>query len=140
VIEFEGKVLAVDLDGTLCRYDGWVSARHFGEPLKANIDVLRTLKGFGVEILIHTCRMNGQWEGEDYDESYRLLKRWLDENNVPYDRICTQSDGKPFAHVYWGDNYVGIEPNKDSPILADAVFRQICRVLRRYDGDGVLSK
>jgi len=134
---FEGKVLAVDLDATLCEYDHWVSVEHFGRVLKANVDMLRTLKDMGVRILIHTCRMNGQWPGENYERSYELLKKWLDDNEVPYDKICTQKDGKPFAHAYFGDNYVGIEPNKDSYILADAAFREICRVMGRYDDKGV---
>jgi adenylylsulfate kinase len=98
--------VCVDLDGVLAHYEGWRGAHHIGEPIPEGFVLLKALRAMGFKIIIHTCRMNGQWPGVDYQESRRRLEEWLDDHGIPYDRVATQMDGKPFADVYVDDRAV----------------------------------
>jgi hypothetical protein len=98
------KILALDLDGTLCEYDGWKGPAHFGKPFPEVLEQLYKLKREGKEngeewaIMIFTTRRTDH-----------ALKAHLDKHNVPYDFINKHpwqppnSSHKPFADVYLDD-------------------------------------
>jgi uncharacterized HAD superfamily protein len=75
-------VAAVDFDGTICFTDMTKpyipKTPIIGEPNIKLIEMLRGMKREGWKILIHTSR----WSGE-----YNWIKKWLDDNDVPYDGI-----------------------------------------------------
>lgn len=51
--------IAVDLDGTLAHYDGWVSIDHIGEPVPAMLDRVRLWLAAGRDVRIFTARVDG---------------------------------------------------------------------------------
>lgn len=51
--------IAVDLDGTLARYDGWKGAEHIGEPIPAMVDrVKKWIFEEGRDVRIFTARVS----------------------------------------------------------------------------------
>jgi hypothetical protein len=48
--------IGVDLDGTLARYDGWVSEVHIGEPIPAMVELVRGWLAEGRNVAIFTAR------------------------------------------------------------------------------------
>ena len=95
------KVIAVDMDDTLSRYDDWRGVGHFGPPIARVLLRLRAEKSKGARVIIHTTRINGSarfpmaWQK-------RMIERWLKHYDVPYDSIWT-GRGKPVADEYWDD-------------------------------------
>jgi len=73
--------VAVDLDGTICDYQGWGGSDEFGDLLPGARDSLEEMKNLGWVIIINTCR-------GDVDK----VKAFLDQNNVPYDFINHNPD------------------------------------------------
>jgi len=137
------KTLAVDFDATIAHFDHYRGLKHIGAPLEENIKILRWLHSQGVRILIHSCRMNGQWDRVEYERVKANLESWLREHDVPYDHICGTEDGKPFAHAYWDDRAVPIRPNNTSPIYAQIALNDIMSLLERSDigsNDGPLEE
>lgn len=51
--------IGVDLDGTLARYDGWVSEQHIGEPIPLMADRVRKWLADGRDVRIFTARADG---------------------------------------------------------------------------------
>jgi hypothetical protein len=95
------KILALDLDGTLCEYDGWQGPAHFGKPFPKVVDELHKLKkteGEEWAIVINTTRRTDH-----------ALKAHLDKHNIPYDFINKHpwqppgSSHKMTADVYLDD-------------------------------------
>lgn len=109
------KILALDLDGTLCEYDGWKGADHFGKPHKELVDQLYELKKRGDwAIVIFTTRATNE-----------ALRKHLDAYDVPYDFINKHpwqppgSSHKPTADVYLDDRALRYEG--DPTDLADKI-------------------
>ena len=92
------KVIAVDVDGTLCEYDGWKGPAHIGKPYPKVVEVLNKLKERGWLIVIWTTR-----------KADNVLRKHLREHNVPFDYINKNPKGpqqgspKLFADIYWDD-------------------------------------
>lgn len=73
------KSLAVDLDGTLLKYDKFRGWNHFGEPNEGMVELLQKIKDAGWNIIIWTVRK----ETEE-------MKEHLAKYNIPYDYINWQ--------------------------------------------------
>ena len=91
------KNLAVDLDGTLFKYDKFRSWDHFGEPNEGIVELLMKVKEAGWNIIIWTVRQETE-----------KMKEHLAKYNIPYDYINWQpwpKDGsrKIAADVYLDD-------------------------------------
>lgn len=92
------KVIAVDVDGTLCEYDGWKGPAHIGKPFTKVVEVLKKLKERNWLIVIWTTR-----------RADRVLRKHLQEHGVPFDFINKNPHGpqqgspKLFADIYWDD-------------------------------------
>jgi hypothetical protein len=54
--------LAVDLDGTLARYDGWRGELHIGAPIAPMVERVRGWLAAGWEVRVMTARMSGSLE------------------------------------------------------------------------------
>ena len=93
--------IAVDLDGTLAKYDGDFDADKIGEPRKRIVRLVRYLKKIGCKIIIFTCRDNNA-----------KIEEWLKEHDVPFDTVNANVDddvhtsGKVLADVYLDDRGV----------------------------------
>lgn len=95
------KTACFDYDGTLATYNGWNGPEHFGDPIEETVETVRTMKKLGWKIIIFTTR-----------EETEGLRKWLEDNKVPYDEINKNSDNppntsvKPLADVFIDDRAV----------------------------------
>lgn len=70
------KILAIDLDGTVLRYNGAYSPGEFGEALRGMVEELTKLREAGVKIVIWSCR------GDSPE-----MREHLDAQGIPYDYV-----------------------------------------------------
>lgn len=102
-----GQWLAVDLDGTLAQYHGWVSEEHIGEPVVSIVAAINARRAAGWKVAIFTARVSG-----DAGESYRAeaaIWKWLDFYNIKVEGItCTKH--KHFSE-FWDDRAVQVIKN-----------------------------
>jgi hypothetical protein len=73
--------IAVDLDGTLAEYEGWLGEEVIGPPIPGALAFLEDLHSAEAEIVIFSARA-GTKPGSD------AIWRWLTENKV--DQIVTE--------------------------------------------------
>lgn len=91
------KSVAIDLDGTLIEYHGWVGPTHFGATLPGAIAALSKLQAEGWRIIIHTAR-------RDVD----LVAEHIQRAGIPCDELRA---GKPGALYYIDDRALRYEGN-----------------------------
>lgn len=93
------KTLVFDFDGTIAE------EREFpeiGPPILETIERMHAARDAGIEVVIQSCR----WSEHDLStvesaaENMVKVKAWLDEHEVPYDRLVA---GKPLAEMYVDD-------------------------------------
>ncbi len=93
------RTIAVDFDGVIAEYDGWKGPTELGTPRLDVLDALRSLKGEGWKIVIHTTR------------SEQEICEYVKRHGIPCDEINRNSDyknngPKPVADVYWDDRAI----------------------------------
>jgi len=90
------KLIAVDLDGTLCHGEFWGDDEP--EPHKEMIDYFNSLYKKGAHIIIYTARQP-KW--------FSLTMSWLIKNEVMYHGITMMQ--KPGADLYIDDKVINIK-------------------------------
>jgi len=106
------KVVAIDLDGTILKYNG--DYTRFGQPLPGMIDVMHAVKAAGWIVVIWTCR-------QDTPE----LRAHLKKHEVPYDYINENPHEPPdtsrklHADVYLDDK--GLRVTGETKGLAEKI-------------------
>lgn len=97
--DFEGKIVVVDLDGTLCTntYGDYELAM----PIQVAINNLEKIREAGAKIIIFTAR--GSTTGIDWSE---LTRQQLETWGVRFDQLLF---GKPFGHIYIDDRGIHSE-------------------------------
>lgn len=93
------KLIAVDLDGTLCTGEFWGTGEP--EPITHMIEFVESIYKRGAHIVIYTARQP-KW--------YTQTHAWLLKHGVPFHGICMQM--KPGADLYIDDKGVHIEEIK----------------------------
>jgi len=92
----KGKVVCIDLDGTLCKQqpfgDGFVE----GEPKLAAKEALIGFKKTGYKIIILTTRLNPDFGGDLVWKKDRVIA-WLNKYEIPFDEV---TNNKPSADMY----------------------------------------
>jgi len=103
-------VLVVDFDGTIAQ---WAPSGYpaIGKPIAGARRFLQLLEGEGWKIVINSCRSGAKHE--------TAMRRWLDDNEIPFDEINHNSDypwakGKPVGDVYLDDRGVRFEGRWDN--------------------------
>lgn len=91
-----GKVVAVDLDGTLCAGEFWGEGEP--EPIQPMIDKLWGWYKAGAHVIIYTARQ---------PEYYAVTHAWLIKHKVPFHGIAMLM--KPGADVYIDDKALNVE-------------------------------
>lgn len=115
--------IAVDFDGTLARYDGWVSGDHLGEPIPKMVSRVKSWLAEGHTVKIFTARVGctglrtdkGNVDGEEFAEHQRrLIQEWCVEHiGVPLEVTAT----KDFGMVeLWDDRAVQVKMNTGEPV------------------------
>lgn len=97
-----GKI-AVDLDGTLAKYDGWKGPQHIGELVLPMYHRILNWLADGYEVVIFTARIHKNKEAEDY------LRKWLDEIGL-FDVGITNIKTPEIIEL-WDDRAIGVEFN-----------------------------
>ena len=69
--------IAVDLDGTLAHYDGWIHHTVIGEPLQPMVDLVKKFLAAGIEVKIFTARVS-EWPPTNplYQEAVQAIEAW----------------------------------------------------------------
>jgi len=95
------KTVAIDFDGVIAHYAGWLGIDIFGEPISGAKEEIQKMKDMGFYIVIHTAR-----------KPTPSLEKYLKDNGIIYDEINWNSnheypqDGgrrKVIADVYIDD-------------------------------------
>lgn len=111
-----GQWLAVDLDGTLAQYYGWVSEEHIGEPVVSIVAAINARRAAGWKVAIFTARVSG--DPEEAQRAEVAIWKWLDFYNIKVEGItCTKH--KHFSE-FWDDRARQVVFNKGHIIEAVA--------------------
>lgn len=95
--------VAVDLDGTLARYDGWKGIDHIGDPIPLMVSRVRKWLNDGVRVVIFTARAQTP-------ESLPYIYAWCKEH---LGVVLPVTNIKTFDIVeIWDDRAVQVIPNK----------------------------
>lgn len=98
------KVVAVDLDGTLARWnpDDDYDPSKIGSPVKPMVERVKKMIEDGHEVVIHTARVGS-------DGSFPHIKAWLRENGLGDLRITNKKE--PEMSHFYDDRAVAVERN-----------------------------
>lgn len=111
----EIKTVAVDLDGTICEYNGWKGEDQFGPVRGGAREAMHKIKDKGWRIIIFTVRGN-----------VKNVAEFLQTNDIPYDYINENPDqpkgssGKVVADIYIDDRAINAKRSWDH-ILQDVM-------------------
>jgi len=71
--------IAVDLDGTLAEYHGWVNTFHIGEPIPLMVERVKKWLAEGMDVRIFTARVDGgEVAGAAGDVDEETVQRYRD--------------------------------------------------------------
>ena len=112
--------IAVDLDGTLAEYHGWVNTFHIGPPIPAMVARVKAWLAGGKDVRIFTARVDGAVGGgsgnADVDQRYRdvdtitkMIQDWCEEHVGARLPVTCKKD---YGMVeLWDDRCVQVIPN-----------------------------
>lgn len=123
----------VDLDGVLAYYHEWKSDYFIEDPIPAGVEMVKRLRSIGFRIVVYSCRTNGLFEGVDYNRSHQVIKGWLEEHSIPYDKIATQHDGKPVADVYIDDRSITYPLNCNDMSVVEGIIEAVLKRSEKRD-------
>lgn len=116
--------IAVDLDGTLAKYDVWRGIEHIGEPV---LPMLNRVKGWiaqGQEVKIFTARVSDQERSITAIVGY--IEAWCIKHGLPALEVtCTKDYG---MIELWDDRAVRVKFNEGTPELYIGQSAQIERI------------
>lgn len=92
------KTLAIDFDGTICKYQPFKDGIIWQEPNEGAKEVLTKLHDNGWKLIVHTCRAKKSFE--NWAASIAEIEAWLNKHGIPFDDI---TDEKPIATAYIDD-------------------------------------
>src|SRR4051794_31224176 len=78
-----GGWIAVDLDGTLAHYAGWLGVDHIGEPISPMVDRVKRWLAAGKTVKIFTARMHGHGMaiiGGGVEDALTPIEKWCERH------------------------------------------------------------
>lgn len=72
--------IAVDLDGTLAEYNGWVDEFHIGKPVPEMVSKVRKAINEGTEVRIFTARISGDRQGVPVEKTIKIIEDWCEKH------------------------------------------------------------
>jgi hypothetical protein len=107
--------IGVDLDGTLARYDGWVSIDHIGEPVPAMVERVKGWLAEGKEVRVVTARAFPPTEQSI--AARQVIEDWTEKHIGTALPVTCMKD---FGMVeLWDDRAVSVEPNTGRQLVAE---------------------
>ncbi len=102
---------AVDLDGTLAKYDGWQGQDYIGEPIPAMMAKVKKLLADGCTVKIFTARAG-------IEGAVKVVHQWLADHGLPPFEV---TDKKDFNMIeLWDDRARQVVENKGTIVGQDA--------------------
>ena len=95
--------IALDLDGTIAKYESFLGLEIIGDPLPGATDLVDRLIKEGHTVVIHTTRMNPDVNHKSVRELGDYIINWLKKHNFNHETIVCQDAGKPVADLYIDD-------------------------------------
>lgn len=95
--------IAIDLDGTLAEYHGWVGDHHIGPPIPRMLSFVNELINDGKQVVIFSARA-------DNPKAIEHIRIWLKRHGLP-DLHITNIKLKSFERIY-DDRAIRVERNK----------------------------
>jgi hypothetical protein len=103
------KYIAVDLDGTLAKYDTWIDPLHVGEPIPLMVQRVKGWLSQGIEVRIFTARVGTQKDNRIIPDVIRVIEDWCEKHigqKLPVTNL------KDFGMIeLWDDRAVGVDKN-----------------------------
>lgn len=114
-------VVALDLDGVLCPYDGWKGLDHFNDPFPGAVEFTRELAQ-QADILIFTSRCCAELRKPMTANfvANTIVREWLNKHGFVYHDIWI-GEGKPAADWYIDDRALPCRPAEDPTAFAKAL-------------------
>lgn len=101
--------IAVDLDGTLARYDGWVSETHIGEPIAPMVERVKGWLSDGLDVRVFTARVYGTHSTREHSATRAAIEDWCAEH---IGAVLPITNIKDFSMVeLWDDRAIQVIPN-----------------------------
>lgn len=100
------KTISVDFDGTIVEH----AFPEIGD-LKPGVKDALTRLSQTYEIVISSCRASALFAGAHRVDYVQRMKEFLDENQIPYDRIDMGNEGKIVAVAYIDDRGIEFKDN-----------------------------
>jgi len=101
--DIKGKIIAIDFDATISKYDGFKGIGIFGEPITNAAWAIRKFREMGAIVVIHTCRREVNLIA-DYLTKHEIFFDYI--NFSPENKKQKLSDSKISADVYIDDKGV----------------------------------
>lgn len=111
-VEHPKPWIAVDLDGTLAVYNGWVSKDHIGDPIAPMVERVKAwLKEGKYEVKIFTARVcpNRFDFGDTVEDCEKLIQDWT-EKHIGVRLPCTATKDYQMVQL-WDDRCIQVEIN-----------------------------
>lgn len=100
--------IGVDLDGTLAKYEGWVSPTHIGEPILPMVERVKKWIKEGKTVKIMTARVSKD-QGEEIDNCKKAIELWCEKHIGQKLEITNEKD---FSMIeLWDDRCVRVISN-----------------------------
>lgn len=114
--------IAVDLDGTLAEYHGWVNTFHIGKPIPRMVERIQKWVAEGVEVRIFTARIDGGGAASKMGVDPEVVKRYEDVQAITemIELWCVEHIGiklpvtnkKDYGMIeLWDDRCIQVVPN-----------------------------
>ena len=107
--------IAVDLDGTLAHYDGWVGIENIGEPIQPMLERVKKWLDEGKEVCIFTARV-AETDPSELASCIAYIEAWCIKHiglRLPITNI------KDFGmYELWDDRCVQVIPNKGTTLIS----------------------
>jgi len=119
--------IAVDLDGTLARYDGWKGIEHIGEPIAPMVERVKRWLSEGREVRIFTARVDGGEVAISMGDQNGVAHRDIPQVKWVIEKWCIKHLGQilPITNVkdygmleLWDDRAVQVIANEGIPVGA----------------------
>lgn len=108
------RCIAVDFDGTICKYMPFNAEKIEAEPMENAQKALKMLKNDGYEIIVFTARLCPFYGEQSVKEQKEKIEKWLEDHDIPYDMV---TNNKPHnAMAYIDDRAIRFENNWNSII------------------------
>jgi hypothetical protein len=107
--EKKRKVIAVDLDRTLAKYDTWRGIEHIGEPIELTLRRVHRALELGHEVRVFTARADKS--RADYLQAIEHIKQWWHKHISTVATPVISNEKQLDVDEIWDDIAVGVVAN-----------------------------